>query len=109
MTWNLAFDHLCQHVMRQHLQAFNDQLPKSFPKADVQKIEKREDFTELKESQVLQVCKSAGIISATTHKLLKEKLDRRNMAAHPSGMPIIQPTAEEFIRDLVENFILRIS
>jgi hypothetical protein len=45
-----------------------------------------DDFQELKQSQVLQVCKSANIISGSIHKILKEKLERRNIAAHPSGV-----------------------
>lgn len=106
MTWNLAFDHLCGWVFAKHLGSFNAQLPRSFPKADVTLISKREDFGELKESQVLQVCKSAGIVSSDLHKILKEKLDRRNIAAHPSSVDISQLTAEDFIKDLVENVVL---
>lgn len=106
MAWNLAYDHLCQCVLTNHLADFNTQLPKTYPKADVQSITKREDFTELKESQVIQVCKSAGIISHNVNKVMKEKLDRRNIAAHPSTVSTSQLTAEEFIKDLVENVVL---
>jgi hypothetical protein len=108
MCWNLAFDHLCEFVLAKHLAAFNAQLPKSFPKADISKISKRDDLGELRESQVLQVCRSANIISGSLHKVLKEKLDRRNIAAHPSGVVTSEPTAEEYIRDLVENAVLRL-
>ena len=59
-----------------------------------------------KESQVLQVAKSSNLISPNLHKIMKEKLDRRNIAAHPSGVEISQLTAEEFIRDLVVNVVL---
>lgn len=102
-------DHLCEWVLAGHLPAFNTQLTKSFPKADVQVITKRDDFAELKESQVLQVCKSAIIINGSLHKVLKEKLDRRNASAHPSGIAITQLTAEEFIRDLVDNVVLKLT
>lgn len=108
MCWNLAFDHLCEHVLNKHLVEFNSQLPKSFPKADIAAVGKRDDFSELKESQVIQVCKSANIISNAVHKILKEKLDRRNIAAHPSGVSTPEPTAEEFIKDLIENVVLKI-
>lgn len=107
MTWNLAYDHLCQVVLSSHLVAFNNQLPKSFPKSKVSAVVKRDDFGDLKESDVIQVCKSAGIISGSIHKILKEKLDRRNIAAHPSAVSISQLTAEEYIRDLIENVVLR--
>jgi hypothetical protein len=109
MTWNMAFDHLCELVFSKHLPAFNAQLPRSFPKADPSAVSKRDDLGELKESQVLQVCKSAGIISGPVHKILKEKLDRRNIAAHPSEVLVPQLTAEEYITDLVENVVLKLS
>lgn len=108
MCWNLAYDHLCEFVLTKHPADFNTQLPKSFPKADISVVGKKDDFQELKESQVLQVCKSANIISGSLHKILKEKLDRRNIAAHPSGVVVAQPTAEEFIKDLIENVVLKL-
>jgi hypothetical protein len=108
MCWNLAYDHLCEFVLTKHFADFNTQLPKSFPKADISAVGKKDDFQELKESQVLQVCKSANIISGSLHKILKEKLDRRNIAAHPSGVVVAQPTAEEFIKDLIENVVLKL-
>lgn len=108
MAWNLAYDHLCELILAKHLPDFNAQLPRSFAKADIQVINKRDDFEHLKESQVLQVCKSANIISPNLHKVAKEKLDRRNLAAHPSNQVPLQSTAEEFIRDLTENFLLQL-
>jgi hypothetical protein len=56
----------------------------------------------------LQVCKSALLISGSVHKIMKEKLDRRNIAAHPSGVGTFAPTAEEYIKDLVENVVLKL-
>jgi hypothetical protein len=111
MCWNLAFDHLCEFVLKDpaRIGSFNTQLPKSFPKANVQSISYRDHFNELKEDQVLQVCKSAQIISGNLHKILKEKLDRRNIAAHPSATVTSQHTAEEFILDLVQNVVLKLS
>jgi hypothetical protein len=108
MCWNLGYDHLCEFILTKHQNDFNVQLPKSFPKADISAVGKKDDFQELKESQVLQVCKSANIISGSLHKILKEKLDRRNIAAHPSGVVVSQPTAEEFIKDLIENVVLKL-
>jgi hypothetical protein len=110
MCWNLSYDHLCQFVISDdgRLTNFNTQLPKTYPKADISSIAKRDDFTELKESQVLQVCKSALLISGSVHKIMKEKLDRRNIAAHPSGVGTFAPTAEEYIKDLVENVVLKL-
>jgi hypothetical protein len=109
MTWNLAYDHICELVITKHLPDFNSPLPKSFPKADISIINKREDFELLKESQVLQVCASANLIGGNVHKIAKEKLVRRNIAAHPSAIVTTPATAEEFIRDLVENVVLQVT
>lgn len=109
MCWNLAFEHLCSLVLAKHIAAFNKQLPLSFPKADITYITIRDDFSRLKENQILQVCKSANIISGSVHKILSEKLDRRNIAAHPSGVTVSEATAEEFIKDLIENVVLKFS
>jgi len=108
MTWNLAYDHLCQYTLSKHLSDFNAQLPKTCPKADISSVSKRDDFTELKESQVLQVCKSANIVTSSLHKVLKEKLDKRNIAAHPSGISMSRLTAEEYISDLTKNVLLKL-
>jgi hypothetical protein len=111
MTWNLAYNHLCKVILNDGklLADFNTQLPKSFAKkAHLSPISKREDFEELKESEALQIAKSAGIITDNLHKILKEKLDRRNMAAHPSTVVISKLQAEDFIHDLVVNVLLRL-
>lgn len=108
MTWNLAYDHLCNFVLAAHLPAFNAQLPKSFPKAAKSAVAQREDFSALKESEVLQVCKSAGIVTNADFKNLAARLDRRNACAHPTGVAITRLTAEEYIGDLVENVVLKL-
>jgi hypothetical protein len=106
MTWNLAYDHLCEYALTKKLAEFNAQLPRSFPRADISVITNKEDFSELKESQVMQVCRSANITSKDVHKVLKEKLDRRNTYAHPSTITLAPQTAEEYIIDLVNNVVL---
>jgi hypothetical protein len=65
MTWNLAYDHLCLFVFNvpNRLAAFNAQLRYSFPKARISAVNSRDDFSELKESEVLQACRSATLIS----------------------------------------------
>ncbi len=81
MTWNLAFDHLCEWILRNHVPAFNAQLVKTCPTAKIKSIKSKDDFAEIKESEVLQVCKSAGILTINLHKIMVEKLGRRNTAA----------------------------
>lgn len=108
MTWNLTFDHLCNVILSKHESAFNTQLPKTYPKSDIKEIKHRDDFEGLKEHQVLQVAKSCRAITGSVHKILDEKLKRRNVAAHPSGIAINQHTAEEFVLDLIENVVLKL-
>jgi hypothetical protein len=110
MTWNLAYDHLCEHVLSSptRLANFNMQLPKSFRGARISAINNRDDFSELKESEVVQVCRSANIITGDVFKILKEKLDKRNTAAHPSTVVIVPHTAEEYIIDLVTNVVVKL-
>jgi hypothetical protein len=110
MTLNLAYDHLCGYVLTtpNRLADFNLHLPKSFPKARISAVNNRGDFTELKESEVLQVCRSANVITNDIFKIFKEKLDKRNTAAHPSTVEIAPHTAEEYIIDLITNSILKL-
>lgn len=109
MTWNLSFDHLCEWILKNHLPAFDTQLVRTCPSAKVKSIKSKDDFAEIKESEVLQVCKSAGILTINLHKILVEKLGRRNTAAHPSSVTINRLQAEDFISDLVNNVVLKLT
>jgi hypothetical protein len=115
MAWNLGFDHLCKYVLssRERLDAFNRQWPLVLAKhhrdARVTAVSAPEHFAEFKESQVLVVCRSAAIISGDIEKVLSQKLERRNSAAHPSGVAIEQLQAEEYIDDLVKNVVLKLA
>lgn len=111
MAWNLAYDHLCRYVLNYKLAEFNTQYPISFAKlhakATMTAVGNMDDFGELKESQVIQICKSANIITADVKRILDEKLGKRNTYAHPSSITVSPQTAEEFIIDLVNNIVLK--
>jgi len=108
MAWNLAYDHLLRLILNLKLTEFNEQLPKSFSKAEISEIKCLDDFERLKESQVIQIAKSANIISPTVHMIMTEKLKRRNAAAHPTDVLISQPTAEEFVQELITNVVKKL-
>lgn len=112
MVWNLAYDHLCNFVLNKHLAKFNAQYPIRFAKihekAKMKTVTSRDDFNELKESEVIEICSSAHIISSNVFKTLKEKLNKRNMYAHPSSLIVSPQTAEEMIIDLVNNVVLKL-
>lgn len=111
MCWNLAYFHLCWHILKHGLGQFNQHYPVRYPekhkKAKVPLIARYDDFSvDLKESEVIEICKSATLITNEEYKILNEKLGRRNSAAHPSSIHISQLQAEAVIDDLVRNIIL---
>jgi hypothetical protein len=65
-----------------------------------------DDFSSLKEFVVIDICKRENIINHNVAKILFEKLDKRNAAAHPSTVKIGQLQAENFIDELVKNVVL---
>jgi hypothetical protein len=106
MCWNLTFSHVCHFVLKDpsRLTSFNKQLSIKFPKATM--INTFDDFSRFKESEVLDVCYSAKLVNKNQYKILKEKLDRRNMAAHPSTVRFTQIDVEHYILDLINNVVL---
>jgi hypothetical protein len=115
MVWNLAFDHLLHWILKDpaRLAAFNDAVTKRFqnnPKKAGTVITRYDDFAdELKEFEVIEFCKNANLINDNLTRNLKEKLGKRNIAAHPSTMVIGQPQADDVISDLVHNVVLALT
>jgi hypothetical protein len=110
MTWNVAYDHFEEWIIRNHLVAFNARIAVNYPKKAGIVIKTKEDFADyLKESEVIEISKSAGFLHDSIKKILNDKLTRRNMAAHPSLVEILQYQAEDVISDLVNNVILKLT
>ena len=114
MVWNVAYYHLCNYILKHKLSEFNSTYPTRFKKkwldAHVQIIARYDDFSvDLKESEVIEICKSAQIISNDVFKILAEKLGKRNSAAHPSTVHVTQVQAEAYIDELVRNVVLTLS
>jgi hypothetical protein len=112
MTWNLAFHHLCDHIIKNRLADFNARWLISFQghhKKGNRVITTMDDFNaELKESEVIIICRDAGIITKDVFRILEEKLGKRNSAAHPSSVSIGQLQTDAVIDDLVKNVVLKI-
>jgi hypothetical protein len=110
MVWCVGFYHLCQFILKHHLATFNAAFPKHYPglhkDAKVKIMTNYDDFSTLKEFVVIDICKRENIINQNVAKMLFEKLDKRNAAAHPSTVHIGQLQAENFIDELVKNVIL---
>jgi hypothetical protein len=114
MTWNLAYDHVLRWVLRdpQRLAAFNSRIvgrigPK---RGNGLIIVTREDFEELKETEIIDICGTAGLFTSDNiKKVLEVQLTKRNMAAHPSLVVIGEPQANDAIYDLVTNIVLKLT
>jgi len=112
MTWNLAYYHLLDFILKNRVADFNIRWPMVFQGHHTKgskTITRMDDFGDmLKESEVIKIARSASIVSQDVAKILEDKLGRRNSAAHPSGVKIEQLQAEEFIDDLVKNVVVKI-
>ncbi|MBM6593086.1 hypothetical protein [Microvirga pudoricolor] len=108
MTWNLTFDHLVRWILRepQRLSDFNLAIPKRFPKKQGLTVSAQEHFEDLKEADVIEVCQTASLVSKNIIEILREKLKRRNIAAHPSQVMVTQSQADDVVTDLVNNVVL---
>jgi len=111
MTWNLAYSHLLHWILNdaKRLGDFNAAIGRRYPKKTLVRIASYDDFTEeLKESEVIEICGTAGLINSNITRLLKEKLGKRNTAAHPASVVIVQSQADDVVTDLVNNVVLRL-
>jgi hypothetical protein len=96
MAWNLAYDHFIGWIFKEpaRIQSLNAGIVSKFPKRTLV-VAKREDVDELKESELIEAARIGHLLDKNTTQILKEKLNRRNMAAHPSGVAISQHQADD--------------
>lgn len=109
MTWNLAYSHLLHWIVKdaKRLAAFNATIVKRYPKKASLSIASYDEFLdELKEAEVIEICSSAGLVNGNVARLLREKLGKRNTAAHPASVVLVQSQADDVITDLVNNVVL---
>jgi len=113
MTWNIAFSHLCDHVLTKRLADFNARWQVSYPgmhKNKLRSIASMDDFNdELKEAEVLTICRDAGIITKNIYNIMHAALGKRNAAAHPNAVVIDQIQADAYISDLIANVVQKIT
>jgi hypothetical protein len=63
----------------------------------------------LKEFEIIELCKNANLLNDNLVRTLKEKLGKRNTAAHPSTMIVVQSQADDVVTDLVNNVVLALT
>jgi hypothetical protein len=90
------------------LSCFNASIAVRYPKRKGVSVSRVEHFEEFKESEIIEVCNTAGLFSKNIVKILTEKLTRRNIAAHPSLVNITQQQADDVITDLVTNVVFKL-
>lgn len=107
MAWNLAFDHLRRWLFSDpsRVDLFNAALATRYPKLGIS-VKQSGDLDDIKESIVIDGLQTAKLISKDIEQMLREKLRKRNSAAHPSSIQISQPQADDVITDLTQNLIL---
>ena len=95
MVWNLAYDHLIRWVMTNddRLTKLNHQITAQYAKKAVE-IRELEHFEWLKESELIELLFKTRILDKTMVQILKDKLGRRNLAAHPGTLEITQFQAD---------------
>jgi hypothetical protein len=106
MTWNLAYSHFLHWILKDpaRLAVFNATITVRYPKKTGITIAAYDDFGDaLLESEVIEICGTAGLLNKNIKKILKEKLDKRNTAAHPSTVVVVQSQADDVVTDLVNN------
>ena len=111
MAWNLAYDHLLHWILKDptRLASFNSKIiaKVGLKRGTGMVVAKREDFEDLKEQEVLDICNNAALFASdNTKKILDMQLTKRNMAAHPSLVILGAPQADDAISSLVNNVVL---
>ncbi len=109
MVWNLAYDHLIRWLLADadRLAKLNDAIITQYAKKAVE-VRELEHFEWLKEAELIELLFKTRILDKTMVQVLKDKLGRRNLAAHPSTLEITQFQADEAVHDLVNNVIRRL-
>jgi len=108
MTWNLAYNHLLNWLLADsvRLTKFNAAIAKRNSKKAALVISKYDDFEDLKEREVIDICNISNLFNSSVYKILVAKLDRRNISAHPSSVVIVQAQADDVVTDLINNVVL---
>lgn len=105
MTWLLVIDHLEEYILKKKKQNFNVALSQR-PNCKL-KIKNKDDFSDLRESILIEVMRTAKIINKDAKRILDAKLDIRNTCAHPSDTIIPQSKVIDFVEDLILNIVLK--
>ncbi|NLZ03648.1 MAG: hypothetical protein GXY19_00565 [Phycisphaerae bacterium] len=107
MAWAGTCDHLYDYILKHKLNEFNNALARRTDRYARLTIATKDDFADMKESVVIEVARSAGVITNDVRKVLDEKLGIRNTCAHPSSVEVHRSKVVSVIEDLIDNVILK--
>lgn len=107
MVWAGTIDHLYDYILSHKLTEFNTALHARSDRVSRLTMNLKDDFSDIRESVFIEICRSARIISNDVRKILDEKLGVRNTCAHPSGVEVHPSKVVNFVEDLVDNVILK--
>lgn len=105
LSWLLTMDVIYEFVLQsKNLIAFNSAI-QAHGKYKKITIAGKDDFSNIKESDFIELLRVAKLVTNDTRKILDEKLGIRNSCAHPNTIKILDYKAIGFIQDLVINII----
>ncbi|WP_428329328.1 hypothetical protein [Mucilaginibacter sp.] len=107
LTWLLTMDCIYELILNKYLSQFNSAI-QSHGKYKKTIIVNKDDFTDIKEADFIELLRVGKIFTNDIRKILDEKLGFRNTAAHPNTIIIKETKAISFTEDLIDNVILKI-
>lgn len=103
LTWLFTMDTLYDHVLH-HKQKEMNRAQKILSKK--KPIVDKGSFEEYKEADILEAMKSVNIITKEQYKLLVEKLNTRNSAAHPNQTTFKEHKVVAYIQELIDDIVV---
>lgn len=104
MAWLLTMDTIYEFVLTKKLSEFNNAIQEHGKYKKIV-ISIKDNFSDIKESDFIELLRIAKIVSNDTRKILEEKLAFRNTCAHPNTVVIKETKAISFVEDIIENVV----
>lgn len=101
LSWAGAISILYDEVISRHLQEFNMELKRRFPKHKM--VKTSDDLALLKEFEFLQIISHLSLIDKNTKQELEQCLQLRNSCAHPNSLLIGEAKVASHLEILILN------
>lgn len=105
MTWLLVMDVLYENVLlASNIGKFNTAI-QTHGKYKKVTIKIKDDFSDIKESDFIELLRVSKLISNDIRKILDEKLGLRNSCAHPNTIKFEELKTMAYLKDIIINVI----